>query len=407
MRFGPAASILCGVKTADGTRKPMPPIPGRPTPFDRLDLYSLKSGFERVNETLDLARATGDLSFLLHARRELLPLPLVDRTKPVDASEVFPSFRSRPVRSLQGKRIGVLASGGGGACIASVGAARALEEAGVEPALITACSGGAIWGSMWASGMSAEQMAEFSLSWRAEDYLDIQWAKLPRFVLSALRGFTGLAKGQAIEQLFDGALWNMKVGDTPIPFTTIVYNMDLGEVEFFGSERTPELAVGKLVRIAIALPLFIESVDVRGHLYVDGGIIDVFPCGPFIEDGGFDHVFGLNFMLPPGLRAEDITGWEQSRMGVLKGSRQLAQGYHLEFAQRSRRALGDTLIVVDPVDYTQLRGVSFYDLFIDRRRWPDIMRLGYETMTSALRPFRRGRRAPDGHPLAAAASNGG
>jgi NTE family protein len=359
---------------------------------DDLDLYNLKRRLERVNEQIDVARATLDPGFLLHARRELFPLPVVDRPKRMDARTVFPSFRRRPAAGLQGKRVGVLCSGGGGACIASVGAARALEEAGIEPALIVACSGGAIWGSMWASGLSAHDMADFSLSWRAEDYLDIQWAKAPRFVLSALRGFTGLAKGEAIEHLFNTALLDLPIGDTPIPFTSIVYNMDLGEVDFFGSERTPRLTIGQLVRIAIALPLFIESVEIDGHLYVDGGIVDVFPCGPFIDDGGFDHVFGLNFMLPSQLKPADITGWQSHPLGILNGSRQLEQGYHLEFARRSRRALGDTLTVVDPVDSSLLRGVSFYDLFIDRRRWPEIMRQGYEAMTAALKPFRTAAR---------------
>jgi NTE family protein len=345
-----------------------------------------------VNEQIDVARATLDPGFLLHARRELFPLPLVDRPKRMDASTAFPTFRPRPARGLQGKRVGVLCSGGGGACIASVGAARALEEAGIEPELIVACSGGAIWGSMWASGLPAHDMADFSLSWRAEDYLDIQWAKAPGFVLSALRGFTGLAKGEAIEHLFNTALLDLPVGDTAIPFTSIVYNMDLGEVDFFGSERTPELTIGQLVRIAIALPLFIESVEIDGHLYVDGGIVDVFPLGPFIEDGGFDHVFGLNFMLPPELKPADITGWQRHPLGILNGSRQLEQGYHLEFARRSQKALGDTLTVVDPVDYSLLRGVSFYDLFLDRRRWPEIMRHGYDAMTAALKPFRAAAR---------------
>jgi NTE family protein len=246
---------------------------------------------------------------------------------------------------------------------------------------------------MWAAGLSAHDMADFSLAWRASDYLDIQWAKAPRFLLSALRGFTGLAKGEAIEHLFDESLVGLRIGDTPIPFKSIVYNMDLGEVEFFGSEPTPELTLGQLVRVAIALPLFIESVRIGKHLYVDGGIVDVFPLGPFIDDGGFDHVFGLNFMLPPQLEPYDITGWEQRPMGILKGSRQLEQGYHLELARRGRRALGDALTVVDPVDYSLLRGVSFYDLFIDRRRWPEIMHSGYEAMTGALKPFRRTRRS--------------
>jgi hypothetical protein len=64
----------------------------------------------------------------------------------------------------------------------------------VRPDLIVGCSGSAIWGSMWAAGLSAQQIAGFSLAWRPQDYLDVQWLKLPRFALSALRGFSGLAK---------------------------------------------------------------------------------------------------------------------------------------------------------------------------------------------------------------------
>ena len=108
--------------------------------------------------------------------------------------------------------------------------------------------------------MSAQQMAEFSLSWRPLDYLDVQWLKLPRFALSALRGFSGMAKGEAIEHLFDERLRSMPVGDTPIDLKTIVYDMDLGRVEYFGTRETPELTLGQLVRVAIALPLFIEAV---------------------------------------------------------------------------------------------------------------------------------------------------
>ena len=63
---------------------------------------------------------------------------------------------------------------------------------------------------------------------------------------------------------------------------------------------------------------------------------------------------------------EDITGWERHRLGILEASRQLQQGYHLEFAQRAKRRLGDALTIIDPVDYGELRGVSFYDLFLDR-----------------------------------------
>ncbi len=352
---------------------------------DRLDLYEVKTQFERFAEWLDLGEIVADLGFLRRARRTLLPLPLVDRPQAVDPSAQLPPFRSRPVAALQGKRVALVASGGGGAAVALAGVKRAFEEAEVEPAEIIGCSGGAIWGSMWGAGMSSEEMTEFSLSWRPEDYLDIQWLNLPRFALSALRGFTGLAKGEAIERLFDSRLAKMPCGQTPIPITTIVYNMDLGKVEYFGSARTPEVTVGHLVRVAIALPLFIESVSVRGHLYVDGGIIENWPARPAIEgEGRFDHVIGVNLMLPKGFEPRDISGWPGRTGGLLEASRQLQQGYHLELARRARDELGGRLTLIEPIDETEIRGVSFYDLFLDRTQWPRLIRQGYEEASRVL-----------------------
>jgi NTE family protein len=355
---------------------------------DRLDLFALKAQVERVSELVGLGAVVADLGFLRRARRALLPLPVIDRPEQIDAAEVFPPLRSRPIPELEGKRVALVASGGGGGAVSLVGVARAFEEAGIQPAEIVSCSGGAIWGSMWAAGMSAQEMAEFSLSWKPEDYLDVQWLKLPLFALSALRGFTGLAKGEAIERLFSRRLHEMRCGDTRIPITTIVYNMDLGTVEYFGTERTPDVPVGHLVRVAIALPLFIESVSVHGHLYVDGGVIEVWPARPVIEEGGFDRVFGVNFMLPPRFEPEDITGWPDRTGGILEASRQLQQGYHLELARRAREELGDKLTLIDPVDPAALRGTSFYELFIDRAGWPDLMRQGYQHATEALDALR-------------------
>jgi NTE family protein len=352
-----------------------------------VDIYNLKRGVERANELVDLGCASTGLSFLNHARRALMPLPVLDRPGP-SPSDVLPPLRERPIGALQGKRIGVIASGGGGGCVAMVGVARAFEEAGIRPALYSACSGSAIWGAMWAAGMSAQEMADFSLSWRAEDYLDIQWARIPSFALSALKGFTGLMKGEALEHLFNDRLWGMPVGDTVFPITSNTYNMDLGRVEYFGTEHTPELTVGELVRIAVALPLFIESVTVGGHLYVDGGVIDLFPAQPILEDGGFDHVFGLNFMLPLGFEAQDITGWAERRGGFMQASRQLQQGNHLEMARRARRELGEHFTLIDPIDPSLLRGVSFYDMFIDRSRWPALIGQGHAAATRALDALR-------------------
>jgi len=354
--------------------------------LDVIDPYNLKRVLERVNELRDLAAVSADVSFLRHARRATLPLPAIDRPQVVDG-EVFPAFRARPVAGLRDRRVAIITSGGSGGCVALVGVARAFEEAGIRPALISCCSGSVIWGAMWAAGLSAQEMADFSLSWQPERYLDIQWARLPRFLLSALRDFTGLAKGEAIERLFDGQAWSRPVGKLETSLSTIVYNMDLGEVEYFGSANTPELTVGELVRIGIALPVFIEAVPVQGHLYVDGGIIELFPAEPVIADPSIDHAFGVNFMLPPHFQPQNVTGWHTHRLGILQASRQLQQGYQLELARRSQRQLGDRLTLIDPIDYTLLRGVSFYDLFIDRRKWPELIRQGYRAARRTLEAF--------------------
>ena len=344
---------------------------------------------------LELVKATLDPAFLVRARRALFPIPGLDR-RPPESADVFPPFRRRPLRRFDGERVAMIAGGGAGACVSLIGVRRAFEEAGIEPELIVSCSGGTIWGSMWAAGMSAQEMADFSLGWRLEDYLDIQWAKVPRYAASALKGFTGLAKGAAIERTFDERFGPLAAGELGIPIAPIVYDMDRGRVDYFGSDTTPDLTIGRLVRIAIALPAFIEAVEVGGHLYVDGGIIDLLPAEPILRDGDFDHVFAINFMLPPQLEPDDITGWNDRPMGVLAASRQAEQGFQLELARRTQRALGDRLIVIDAADHRLLRGPAFYDLFIDRSRWPELISAGYERTVGALDALRpsRSRRPP-------------
>lgn len=351
------------------------------------DIYNIKHGFERLDVLGGQLRNSLDLQLLRHARRALLPLPLIDRSgRP--SSDVFPPFRQRPVRAMTGKRVAVVASGGGGAAVAAIGAARAFEEAEIEPELICGCSGGGLFTAPWAAGLSAQEMADFVLSWEPERYLDPRWLRLPRFLLTALRGFSGVMKGEAVEHLFNDRFGSLPVGDLAIPLATIVYNADLGLIEYLGTHATPEVSLGRVVRITIALPPFIEAVEVRGHLYVDGGVVELLPTQPVLDHGPFDHVFGLNFMLPERLTPEDITGWNTKPMGIVRASRELQQAYHVEFARRAKRELGDALTIIDAADPRLCRGGWLMDLFMDRSRWPELIRTGYERTTAALEPLR-------------------
>ena len=360
------------------------------------DIYNVLLGLGRIREAGQVVQATLDPTFMLRLRRTLLPLPLIDRpVKPVDVSTLFPAFESRPIPALAGKRIGLIAGGGSGGCVSLIGVRRAFEEAGIEPALISSCSGGTLWGSMWAAGLSAEEMADFCLHWEIEDYLDIQWHKIPGFVASAFKGFTGVAKGAAVERTFDERFDGRTVGELDIPLTSIVYDMDRGGVEYFGPDTHPELTIGQLVRIAIALPLIMEAVRVDEHLYVDGGVIDLLPARPLHDDGAIDHVVAVNVMLPPQLSPPDLTGWEDRLMGILDAARQAEQAFQVELARRTLADFDGRVTMIDAADHRLLRGPSFFDLFLDRSRWPELIQHGYEQATAQLDELRRGPVASD------------
>lgn len=83
------------------------------------DIYNIKHGFERLDLVGQRLRNSVDLELLRHARRALLPLPLIDRRRQ-PSSDVFPPFRKRPARAMAGKRVAVVVSGGGGAAVAVI-----------------------------------------------------------------------------------------------------------------------------------------------------------------------------------------------------------------------------------------------------------------------------------------------
>jgi NTE family protein len=259
-----------------------------------------------------------DLGFLPNARQALLPLPLVDRRAGTPAA-VLPPLEPDPAAPWAGERVAVVGTDGGAGSVAMIGLARALEESGARPALISTCSGSALWGAMWAAGMSAEEMADCALAWRPEDHLGVQWTGLPRFAASALRGFSGLAKARAVEQLFPRHVWRMSAGATEVPFQVLAHDLESGRSEPLGSVATPELTLGELVRVAVASPHEREAVRIEGRFYSDAGAAERPSPERLLDGAGFDRVLDAG------------TGPS-----------------------------------------------SFYGLFLDRRRWPELIRGGYD-----------------------------
>ncbi len=360
------------------------------SPGDILEPNNLRLVFDGYHAARDLLGALGkDLGFV----RALAGAfgPLARRAPPPLPEPLFPESRPLSVPGLAGKRIAVVASGGSGATASLVGVQRAFEDAGIEPAIISACSGSVLFASLWASGLGAEEVARFWLTRRTSDYVDPDLGGVLAAPLRLFRGFGGFLRGDAVERSFDELLHGMRLGQTKVPFSAVVWNIDRNLVEHLSTKETPTLTVARTARVAISIPIFVEPVTLGEHRYGDGGIVDIFPVQPVV-DAGVDLVVGTNVYLPTDFTGEDQTGWMERRFSILRASGQLRYALYLELAREHARALGSRLALLHPVPYEEVRGAAFYKQFLDRAAWWRYMRLGYAAARTALERF--GQAAP-------------
>ena len=347
--------------------------------------FQVKEYFHWVAQAMALGSdLQEDLSFLHALRKTVLPIPYVDRYPAFD-TELFPPFRPFTVKALEGKKIGLVATGGSGAMISALGAMRAFEEAGLEIAAISSCSGSAMFLAPIAAGLSAQETLDFVLGWRGTNYIDPEWRQLLKIPLALGRGFTGVVKMEALEQLYHDRLGGVVTGDLPIPFYANVWDIDHNRLLYLGTRTAPDIRLARLVRAAITVPVFMQPVKINGVTVGDGGIINIFPVDPLVQHHPeIDFFIGINSFYPENFDGEDHSGWQSKTFSVLRVSPQSRHGQHLEAARMQLRLIEDRCLLLHPVPYTEVKGVKFYEQFIDRSRWPEFVVRGYYSARRSL-----------------------
>jgi NTE family protein len=302
-----------------------------------------------------------------------------ERNERVD-QRPFPPLDRLRLPNLKGNRLALVATGGSGALASVVGAVRALEEAGVRPSVISLCSGSSIFGFPIAAGLPAEKVAAFTLGLRPEDYIDVDWSLLASVVPKRARGFAGVVKGDRIEQTYRRLLGDMRLGDLPIPAYAPVWNIDENRMDYLGPRTHPDLLVARAVHMSIALPLFIEPVELDGGYWCDGGIVDIFPVRPVldIEEEPCDLALAINGFYPPRFAGEDATGWQNRPGSILYAASQVRTCQQVELARTNLTRLEKQMqvLMIEPVPYEKVRGVGFYRQFLSTRDWGAFMRSG-------------------------------
>jgi NTE family protein len=351
-----------------------------------LDVFRMRQYFNVVTATREWVEGVRqDAGLLTDVRRALITLPGERRL----AVERHPFGRFEPFSAewLEGKRVALMATGGSGALASVVGAARALEEAGVRPAVVSTCSGSALFGFPVAAGLPAQEVADFLLAFRPEDYVDVDWGKLGALVPTAGRGFAGMIKGERIEATFRRLLGDMRLKDLPIPAYAPIWSIEENRLEYIGPRTYPDLSVARAIHMAIALPLFVKPVGLAGQSWCDGGLVDIFPVRPVLElEPPCEVALAINGFYPPGFAGEDANGWEDRRASILYVASQVRTCQQEELARINLRRLADSteVLMTEPVPYQKVRGVGFYRQFLNTSEWPDFMRAGRSEARRAL-----------------------
>ncbi len=343
-----------------------------------LDVFRLRQYFNvitRTREFIDGVRE--DAGLLDDARRALVTLPFERRREP--DLHPFPPAQQMETADLRQRRLALVATGGSGALASVVGAARALEEAGIRPAVISLCSGSALFGFPIAAGKSANEVAAFTLGMRPDDYVDIDWRMLASLIPRAATGFAGIVRGEQIEASYRRFLGDMTLGEMPIPAYAPIWSIDHNRLEYIGPLTYPDLPVARALRMAIALPLFIEPVMLGSDYWCDGGIVDIFPVRPVLDmEERPDVTLAINGFYPPGFVGEDASGWQNRRNSILYVASQVRTCQQVELARTNlaRIERETEVIMIEPVPYAKVRGAGFYRQFLNTREWADFMRAG-------------------------------
>lgn len=198
---------------------------------------------------------------------------------------------NRLARTMAGRSVGVVFSGGGARAYAHIGVVKAMRELGIPIDFAGGASMGAVVAACVAMGWS-------------DDEIDRRIRKA--FVDSNPLGdwnlpVVGMVKGRRVNARLKEHFGDAEIGDLEMPFFAVSTNLTDGAIRIH--RRGP---IRKVLRATISLPGILPPVVDDGEVLVDGAVLNNFPTDVMRElQRGF--VLGCDVSrAPEGLKAEDF-----------------------------------------------------------------------------------------------------
>ena len=171
--------------------------------------------------------------------------------------------------TIKKRTVSLVLGSGGARGLAHIGVIHWLEENGYEIQAISGSSMGALIGGIYAAG-------------KLDNYTRWVRALRQRDVIRLLDiNFTGagLFSGERIMHTLKDLLGDANIEDLPIAFTAVATDLDAGREVWFQKGSLFEA-----IRASISIPTVFTPIYYKGHLLVDGGLINPVPIAPTVSD---------------------------------------------------------------------------------------------------------------------------
>ncbi|MGD1527176.1 patatin-like phospholipase family protein [Vibrio owensii] len=182
-------------------------------------------------------------------------------------------------------KVGLALSGGGVKGIAHLGVLKYLDEIGIPVDIIAGTSAGALVGSLYAAGLSAQQIFDNFMS------LGVTSLKL--------WGSNGLLNTEKMAPIIREQISKAGKLDSFADFErelfVVATNMNTGTEAVFS--RGSQVSVTKAVTASASFPQVFSPVEIDGDIYSDGGITNHFPVD--LIESRVDYLIGV-FVTPHG-----------------------------------------------------------------------------------------------------------
>jgi NTE family protein len=163
------------------------------------------------------------------------------------------------------EKIVPILAGGGTRLPAHLGVLQALNKLQIQFDNIVGVSGGSIIASLFASGLSIEEIKEIALT--------TNYTQFTGFSLFKLIRNGGLSSGDVFEKWVDKHLQGKTFSQMNMQLHLVATDVKSGKPVIFNQDNTPHMKVSEAVRFSMSIPLVFSFKPFGKHLMVDGSIL--------------------------------------------------------------------------------------------------------------------------------------